>query len=98
VWEDARTHWRGGRGGEDEAQELFEPNLYVYDAYPGGIGFSEPLFEAHGELLERTREMIAGCGCERGCPSCVGPSGDTLEHTKAAALSILEKLCAVRSE
>src|SRR5579859_290629 len=25
-------------------KEFFEPNLYLYDAYPGGIGFSEPLF------------------------------------------------------
>ena len=25
-------------------KEFFEPNLYLYDAYPGGIGFSEPLY------------------------------------------------------
>src|SRR6267142_3739548 len=24
-----------------QAKEFFEPNLYLYDAYPGGIGFSE---------------------------------------------------------
>ena len=28
-------------------KEFFEPNLYLYDAYPGGIGFSEPLFRVH---------------------------------------------------
>src|SRR5260221_9958985 len=27
-------------------KEFFEPNLYLYDAYPGGIGFSEPLYRA----------------------------------------------------
>ncbi len=27
-------------------KELFEPNLYIYDAYPGGIGFSEPLYHS----------------------------------------------------
>src|SRR5229473_2910867 len=27
--------------------EFFEPNLYLYDAYPGGIGFSEPLYRAY---------------------------------------------------
>ena len=27
-------------------KELFEPNLYLYDAYPGGIGFSEPLYHS----------------------------------------------------
>src|SRR5216684_1332432 len=27
-----------------ETGAFFEPNLYLYDAYPGGIGFSEPLY------------------------------------------------------
>jgi DEAD/DEAH box helicase domain-containing protein len=75
-------------------KEFFEPNLYIYDAYPGGIGFSEPLFRVHGLLLRRTRELIAGCPCENGCPSCVGPAGEKSERTKEAALAILERLCA----
>ena len=73
-------------------KEFFEPNLYLYDAYPGGIGFSEPLFRAHALLLRKTRELIAACDCERGCPSCVGPSGDQNEHAKEAALAILDQL------
>jgi DEAD/DEAH box helicase domain-containing protein len=76
-----------------QVQEFFEPNLYLYDAYPGGIGFSEPLFRVHDILLQRTRELIAGCGCESGCPSCVGPAGDKCEKTKQAALAILDRLC-----
>jgi DEAD/DEAH box helicase domain-containing protein len=75
-------------------QEFFEPNLYLYDAFPGGIGFSEPLFHAHELLMARTREMIAGCACEHGCPSCVGPTSETHERTKEAALAILERLTA----
>jgi DEAD/DEAH box helicase domain-containing protein len=77
-----------------EMKEFFEPNLYLYDAYPGGIGFSEPLFRVHDILLRRTRELIIGCPCENGCPSCVGPAGDKCEKTKEAALAILERLCA----
>ena len=73
--------------------EFFEPNLYLYDAYPGGIGFSEPLFRAHGLLMKQTRELISSCGCEQGCPSCVGPAGDLALHTKQVALAILERLC-----
>src|SRR6202040_2399127 len=42
------------------AKEFFEPNLYLFDAYPGGIGFSEPLFRAHELLVEKTRELIVG--------------------------------------
>jgi DEAD/DEAH box helicase domain-containing protein len=77
-----------------QIKEFFEPNLYLYDAYPGGIGFSEPLFRVHDILLRRTLELISGCGCESGCPSCVGPAGDKCEKTKDAALAILDRLCA----
>ena len=76
------------------AREFFEPNLYLYDAYPGGIGFSEPLFRAHNLLMEKTRELISSCECEQGCPSCVGPAGDLAPRAKEAALAILDRLCA----
>ena len=75
-------------------REFFEPNLYLYDAYPGGIGFSEPLCRAHQLLILKTRELIAGCACEEGCPSCVGPAGDLAPRAKEAALAILDRLCA----
>src|SRR5271168_961193 len=77
-----------------QMKEFFEPNLYLYDAYPGGIGFSEPLFRVHDLLLRKTRELIVGCPCENGCPSCVGPAGEKCEKTKEAALGILQRLCA----
>jgi DEAD/DEAH box helicase domain-containing protein len=77
-----------------QMKEFFEPNLYLYDAYPGGIGFSEPLFRVHDLLLRRTRELIAACPCEQGCPSCVGPVGEKSERAKEAALKLLEHLCA----
>jgi DEAD/DEAH box helicase domain-containing protein len=75
------------------AKEFFEPNLYLYDAYPGGIGFSEPLFRAHDLLVQKTRELIAACPCDQGCPSCVGPTGDLAPRAKEAALAILDRLC-----
>jgi DEAD/DEAH box helicase domain-containing protein len=75
------------------AKEFFEPNLYLFDAYPGGIGFSEPLFRAHELLVHKTRELIAACPCEQGCPSCVGPAGDLAPQAKEAALAILDRLC-----
>jgi DEAD/DEAH box helicase domain-containing protein len=75
------------------AREFFEPNLYLFDAYPGGIGFSEPLFRAHELLIEKTRELIRACPCEAGCPSCVGPAGDLAPRAKEAALAILDRIC-----
>jgi DEAD/DEAH box helicase domain-containing protein len=68
--------------------------LYLFDAYPGGIGFSEPLFRASELLLGKTRELIGSCGCEDGCPSCIGPAGDLAPRAKEAALLILERICA----
>ena len=84
----ART---GGMGGVPEALAA-EPNIFIYDNYPGGIGFSRPLFEMHGLLLERTRELITTCPCESGCPSCVGPEGNTGPHAKRVASDILDRL------
>ncbi len=69
-----------------------QPRIFVYDNYPGGIGFSQPLFRMHRDLIARTRELIAGCPCESGCPSCVGPVGDTGPLAKKVALEILKRL------
>jgi DEAD/DEAH box helicase domain-containing protein len=68
------------------------PNVFIYDNYPGGIGFSRPLFEMHAALLARTRDLIGGCPCESGCPSCVGPEGNTGPYAKQVASRILEQL------
>jgi len=64
----------------------FEPNIYIYDNYPGGVGLSESLYEKTGDLFARILEIIEECGCSRGCPSCVGPPirGDG-NHKNAAA-------------
>lgn len=89
-WEEAPSVQElASRAGE---KELFEPNLYLYDAYPGGIGFSEPLYRAHGLLLAQTRELISTCECEKGCPSCAGPASEGNERAKEAALAILDLL------
>ena len=90
VWQDFTTAMTD----PSQMKEFFEPNLYLYDAYPGGIGFSEPLFHVHDLLLRRTLELIAACPCEQGCPSCVGPAGEKSERTKEVALKLLEHLCA----
>ena len=90
------TNWSEYTAATDdpaEGKEFFEPNLYLYDAYPGGIGFSEPLYRVHDLLRRRTRELIASCPCENGCPSCVGPAGVKSERTKEVALAILDRLC-----
>ncbi len=90
-----RTTRTGGVGGVPETLAA-DPNIFIYDNYPGGIGFSRPLYEMHADLLGRTYELISTCPCESGCPSCVGPEGNTGPHAKAAASHILQVL--IRTE
>ena len=71
---------------------LEEPRIFIYDNYPGGIGFSAPLFEVQDRLLEASADLIASCECERGCPSCVGPIGEIGPRGKRVALELLERL------
>ena len=68
------------------------PTIFLYDNYPGGIGFSEPLFSMHEALLARTRELIDECPCQSGCPSCVGPEGATGPLAKTVASRLLAAL------
>ena len=75
----------------------FEPNLYLYDTYPGGIGQSAPLYRLTGRLLRQTLELLDGCGCDAGCPSCVGPAGEVGERGKEVARRILDTLGAGRA-
>jgi DEAD/DEAH box helicase domain-containing protein len=86
-----RSTRTGGIGGVPEALAV-DPNIFIYDNYPGGIGFSRPLYDMHDALLARTCELIATCPCQSGCPSCVGPEGNTGPHAKAVASHILHAL------
>jgi len=77
---------------EHIAGRTYEPNLYLYDNYPGGIGQSAPLFKLTSHLLEGARKLLANCRCESGCPSCVGPLGESGERVKDVAARILSSL------
>jgi DEAD/DEAH box helicase domain-containing protein len=69
--------------------EPYEPNIFVYDNYPGGIGLSEPLFRLHDRLIAESLTLIENCPCFDGCPSCVGPSGEVGSKGKEVALHLL---------
>lgn len=57
----------------EAAGRRFQPTLYLYDNYPGGIGLAAPLFESRAELVRRARALVVDCPCRSGCPGCVGP-------------------------
>jgi DEAD/DEAH box helicase domain-containing protein len=75
-----------------EKMDLFEPTLFLYDNYPGGMGFSHQLFDDTQVLLEKTMKLISGCECTHGCPSCVGPVKEVGEKSKEVALALLKEI------
>jgi len=80
----------------DAPGAVFRPTVFLYDNYPGGIGLSAPLYDLRAEVVARARELVERCGCEHGCPACVGPipgAEEDAERTpKAAALQVLALL------
>ena len=66
----------------------FNPTIFIYDNFPGGIGLSRPLYEIRARVLSETGRLIRMCSCEDGCPSCVGP----MVKAKEVALALLEVL------
>ncbi|MGB9607215.1 MAG: DEAD/DEAH box helicase, partial [bacterium] len=47
------------------------PTVFIYDAYPGGVGIAKRGYERGEELLDFTLKLIEECPCEEGCPACV---------------------------
>ena len=70
------------------APESGEATIFIYDAFPGGVGLSPRLFALHDEVLKAAAELVAGCGCVAGCPSCVGAVVERGVDTKRAARDI----------
>ena len=70
-----RGQLRSTEGAPMQADTLarFEPTVFLYDNYPGGVGLSEPLWSRQAELLQRAESLVDACDCRAGCPSCVGP-------------------------
>lgn len=73
------------------------PIALLYEYIPAGIGFSKHLFENLGKLLEMANQVIGGCSCQDGCPSCVGPGGEKGSGGKLETLAILDCLLNTKS-
>jgi DEAD/DEAH box helicase domain-containing protein len=72
-----------------------KPQIFIYDALPGGAGIAEKGFALLPQLWEATLRVIEECPCEGGCSSCIhspkcGNSNEPLD--KEAAVIILQGL------
>lgn len=94
-----RVQWRDGAGQQinPEQADTFNPTLYLYDNFPGGMGLSEPLFNSAALLVREAIMLVEGCDCSGGCPACIGPvteadesSGVTQRECAVAVLALLD--------
>ncbi|MGH3165567.1 MAG: Zn-binding domain-containing protein [Trebonia sp.] len=70
-------------------------SVFVYDGHEGGAGFAERGFGAAAEWLRATRDAIAACPCEAGCPACVHSprcGSGNLSLSKGGAVALLGQL------
>ncbi|MGZ5452783.1 MAG: DEAD/DEAH box helicase [Candidatus Aminicenantales bacterium] len=75
----------------------FEPNIFIYDNYPGGIGLSPSLFALESKLLDHALKTLEACPCRDGCPSCVGATNESGKDAKQVARAILQGLLGLDS-
>ena len=55
-----------------EADCLGRDALFLYDRYPGGMGYARRCLDRIDEIMPTVRTVIEDCSCPDGCPSCVG--------------------------
>ncbi|MGN6798912.1 MAG: DEAD/DEAH box helicase, partial [Gaiellaceae bacterium] len=70
------------------------PTVFVYDGHAGGVGITERGFEQFEGWVRDTAELLAGCPCNDGCPSCVqSPKCGNLNELldKSGALTFLRR-------
>jgi len=51
--------------------DLASPAILVHEAFPDGVGLARKLFDILEEWVKAAAELVGGCPCEDGCPSCV---------------------------
>ncbi|MGB9880489.1 MAG: Zn-binding domain-containing protein, partial [Anaerolineae bacterium] len=66
------------------------PTVVMYDAVPGGIGFSTALYCLTDDLLRACHEWVNQCPCDEGCPACVGAPVEVGMGAKARVRQLLK--------
>ena len=66
--------WRPAAAPDAGAVEAGWPTCYLFDSVAGGVGFAERCHQDSADLVRLATEIVDGCACDAGCPSCVGPA------------------------
>ncbi len=75
------------------------PALFLYDGYEGGIGLAERAAEELERFVGMTRDLLARCPCESGCPACClsarcGNNNEPMD--KVGAVMLAREIAGVR--
>lgn len=70
-----------------------QPYIVLYDRNPGGAGLASAAHDLGASLLERAQAVVSSCGCEQGCPTCMGASSDEAwEVSRGHVVSVFEAM------
>jgi len=69
-----------------------QPSIIVYDGVPGGVGLSPRLVDLWPRVASAALERAETCPCLDGCPSCVGPTGESEPGAKPATIRLLRQV------
>ncbi|BCL79669.1 helicase [Ktedonobacteria bacterium brp13] len=69
--------------------------IFIYDGYPGGVGYSDEAYQQWQALARATLDMLSACTCTHGCYSCIfspkcGNQNRPLD--KAGAIALLQSM------
>jgi DEAD/DEAH box helicase domain-containing protein len=77
------------------------PHVVLLDRNPGGAGLAVHAFAMGAAFFDRVIEVVRGCSCGEGCPTCMGPSTEAAEQygvDRATVIAVLEALRQVAGE
>ena len=66
-----------------DSAQLGTPALFLFDKYPGGLGFSQRAYDLLEDVMSAAHAIITECPCDDGCPSCVGSAAKTFTYYDA---------------
>ena len=72
AWASVVASQRGKADAETWMQASAVPSIHLYDNMPGGAGLATQAYALGADLFARVLRIVEGCGCSKGCPTCLG--------------------------